>query len=183
MQLAFKNGEIFEWVADDGPSLNGGGNNPGWVVFAPFDWEIDYAKSFVVTNDTGNVNFNVSGFSKGAPNDEEEHVCVFDQADYNKGNGKPFAYCECGESIELEYNGYILDSFSRVPNGNRNTLNITISEIWGDFVFSFTDSIVIPNNTNEVTFYQISDSCTWISVFGNINTSGFQLNYHYIPVE
>lgn len=78
MQITFKNGEVFEWTTDMGPSVNNGGNNPGWVIYAPYDWEIDYvnkgnnnqSNSFLKTVESkGNPNFNISGFSKGKPND------------------------------------------------------------------------------------------------------------------
>jgi len=80
MQITFTNGEVFNWTPDMGFSTNGGGNNPGWVIVAPYDWEIKYVNSgnnnespsFLVTDDTSNVNFNISGFKKGAPNDEVE---------------------------------------------------------------------------------------------------------------
>ena len=75
MQLTFINGEVFEWTPGMGPSVNGGGNNPGWVVVAPYDWQIAYVNSgnnnesgsFLTTTDTRNVNFNVSGFRRGTP--------------------------------------------------------------------------------------------------------------------
>lgn len=75
MQLKFTNGEGFEWKPDNGFSWNGGGNNWGWVIAAPSDWELDYvdkgnnndSECFLRTIDTGNVNFNISGFHQGKP--------------------------------------------------------------------------------------------------------------------
>ncbi|MCL2848469.1 MAG: prealbumin-like fold domain-containing protein, partial [Micrococcales bacterium] len=75
MQVTFTNGEVFEWTADMGPSVNGGGNNMGWVIAAPSGWQIAYvdkgnnnnSDSFLVTREAGNVNFNISGFNKGRP--------------------------------------------------------------------------------------------------------------------
>ncbi|MCL1840012.1 DUF4816 domain-containing protein [Candidatus Saccharibacteria bacterium] len=77
MQLTFTNGAVFNWTPDMGPSVNNGGNNPGWVIVAPYDWSIAYvdkgnnnaSDSFLVTNDKSNVNFNISGFNKGKEND------------------------------------------------------------------------------------------------------------------
>ena len=73
MQITFTNGAVFNWTPIMGPSVNNGGNNPGWVIEAPFGWEIAYVDkgnnnmsgSFVVTKDTKNVQFNISGSSKG----------------------------------------------------------------------------------------------------------------------
>ena len=78
MQLTFTSGYEFEWKKGDGFSTNSGGNNPGWVIVAPYDWKIAYvnsgnnneSESFVVTNETGNVNFNISGFHQGSPDKE-----------------------------------------------------------------------------------------------------------------
>ena len=77
MQLTFTNGEVFEWTPDMGPSVNGGGNNPGWVIYAPYDWAIAYVDkgnknesgSWLITNDTKNINFNISGFTAGKADD------------------------------------------------------------------------------------------------------------------
>jgi hypothetical protein len=60
------------------PSVNGGGNNPGWVIVAPYDWKIAYVNSgnnnqsdsFVATNESGQINFNISGFHKGSADDK-----------------------------------------------------------------------------------------------------------------
>jgi len=77
MQLTFTNGEVFNWSYDDGPSVNGGYNNPGWVVYAPCDWQIAYidkgnnnkSESFLNTSEPGNgISFNISGFHQGTPN-------------------------------------------------------------------------------------------------------------------
>jgi len=77
IQITFTNGKGFYWLPSMGPSVNGGGNNPGWVIYAPYDWEIAYinkgnnneSESFLVTKDGKNVQFNISGYSKGKPND------------------------------------------------------------------------------------------------------------------
>lgn len=73
MQLTFTNGETFVWSVDMGFSTNGGGNNPGWVIVAPADWELAYVnsgknnESGCYLETTGKVNnFNVSGFHKGS---------------------------------------------------------------------------------------------------------------------
>ena len=72
MQLTFTNGEVFNWLPAMGFSRNNGGNNPGWVIVAPPDWELDYIDKgnnqnesgcFVIASDGGQ--FNVSGFHKG----------------------------------------------------------------------------------------------------------------------
>ena len=74
MQLEFTNGEVFEWEPAMGFSRNAGGNNPGWVVVAPYDWELAYVNKgnnnasgcFVVTAEfTNNPQFNISGYHKG----------------------------------------------------------------------------------------------------------------------
>ncbi|MCL2859661.1 MAG: hypothetical protein FWF46_03660 [Oscillospiraceae bacterium] len=73
MQITFTNGEVFKWTSDMGPSTNGGGNNPGWVIVAPAGWQIAYvdkgnnnnSDSFVVTKESGNIQFNISGFHNG----------------------------------------------------------------------------------------------------------------------
>jgi hypothetical protein len=75
MQLDFGDNGIWQWNPSMGFSTNRGGNNPGWVVLAPADWDIVYidrgnnnnSNSFVVTTETGNINFNISGFHKGTP--------------------------------------------------------------------------------------------------------------------
>ena len=74
MQLVFTNDEVFKWDPSMGFSTNKGGNNPGWVVVAPYDWVLDYVSSgnnnvsdcFVVTGEGGNIQFNISGFHKGS---------------------------------------------------------------------------------------------------------------------
>jgi len=75
MQLEFTNGEVFEWEPSLGFSRNAGGNNPGWVIVAPYDWQLAYVNSgnnnasncFVVTAESSNLNFNISGFHLGTP--------------------------------------------------------------------------------------------------------------------
>jgi len=81
MQLTFnKDGDeewsyVFNWTQEDGFSTNQGGNNPGWVIIAPYDWELDYIDKgnsnesgcFLITSEDGNINFNVSGYHKGTP--------------------------------------------------------------------------------------------------------------------
>ena len=74
MQLTFTNGYEFKWNPGMGYSTNGGGNNAGWVILAPAGWEIAYvdkgngneSDSFLKTNNTKNVNFNISGYTKGS---------------------------------------------------------------------------------------------------------------------
>ena len=75
MQLEFTNGVIWTWEPDMGFSVNGGGNNPGWVIVAPYDWELAYVDRgnnnesgcYLETKASGNgLNFNISGFTKGA---------------------------------------------------------------------------------------------------------------------
>ena len=73
MQLDFGDNGLFVWNKGDGFSTNGGDNNPGWVVYAPTDWELVYANkgnnnesdSFVVASNGGQ--FNISGYSRGTP--------------------------------------------------------------------------------------------------------------------
>ena len=71
MKLTFTNGNVFIWDPSMGFSVNGGGNNPGWVIIAPYDWEIAYnnkkeSGSYLLS--TGGVNnFNISGYHKGTP--------------------------------------------------------------------------------------------------------------------
>ena len=76
MQVTFVNGEVFRWVPGiEGMdlSVNGGGNNQGWVLVAPWDWSIAYidqgnnkniSESYVIATNDGQ--FNISGFSKGS---------------------------------------------------------------------------------------------------------------------
>jgi len=77
MQITFKGeglGTTFIWTPEKGDwSTNGGGNNKGWVIYAPFGWDIDYVNkgnnnespSFVVTKDSKNIQFNISGYNAG----------------------------------------------------------------------------------------------------------------------
>lgn len=77
MQITFTNGEVFQWDPAAGFSKNGGGNNYGWVIAAPAGWEIAYvdkgnnnqSESYVKTAETGNIQFNISGFHKGTPDE------------------------------------------------------------------------------------------------------------------
>lgn len=79
MQLDFGENGLWNWTPDMGFSTNNGGNNQGWVVIAPYDWKLYYvdkgnnntSNSFVVTSDS-EVNFNVSGFHRGSPDDPED---------------------------------------------------------------------------------------------------------------
>jgi hypothetical protein len=81
MELEFNKG-TFSWVKADGPSINpsassngnnNNGNNMGWIIVAPYDWKLNYVDKgnnnqsgcFIVTNETGNPQFNISGFSEG----------------------------------------------------------------------------------------------------------------------
>jgi hypothetical protein len=56
-----------------GLSINSGGNNKGWILIAPADWQINYinkgnnneSPSFLVTSEKGNPQFNISGFNQG----------------------------------------------------------------------------------------------------------------------
>ena len=78
MQVSFENGEAFTWVPADGFSVNGGGNNQGWILYAPVDWKISYVDSgnkndsfsYVITKEKGNVNFNISGHNPGTSPDK-----------------------------------------------------------------------------------------------------------------
>ena len=78
MQIAFTNGTVFSWTPADGPSVNGGSNNMGWVIYAPWDWSIAYVNkgnnnnsdSFLVTMEAGNPQFNISGFTQGGAKTE-----------------------------------------------------------------------------------------------------------------
>ena len=58
---------VWLWVLDDGYSTNGGGNNPGWVVVAPLDWELisgkDQTDSFLTVS-SGDPQFNISGYGR-----------------------------------------------------------------------------------------------------------------------
>ncbi|MDR1992740.1 MAG: InlB B-repeat-containing protein [Nitrososphaerota archaeon] len=91
MQITFTNGEVFTWTPDMGFSTNAGGNNPGWIIVAPCDWVIAYidrgnnnvSGSFLVTEETDSVNFNVSGFHKGTPDAVEP---VYFTVTYNPNN-------------------------------------------------------------------------------------------------
>ena len=74
VQITFTNGKVWNWKPCMGFSVNGGGNNFGWVIKAPYDWEIAYidkgnnnvSGSFLLTEEAGNsVQFNISGFQKG----------------------------------------------------------------------------------------------------------------------
>ena len=84
MQITFTNGEVFYWEPDMGFSTNGGGNNPGWIIVAPYDWKIAYVDSgnnnesgsFVVTSESGNLNFNISGKIIGKPDDPRGAVSI-----------------------------------------------------------------------------------------------------------
>jgi hypothetical protein len=73
MTITFTNGEVLNWYPSQGFSTNEGGNNPGWVIAAPFNWVIDYVNqgnnnergSFIVTTDSGNPQFNITGHNIG----------------------------------------------------------------------------------------------------------------------
>ena len=77
MQITFTNGEVFKWTPSMKFSTNNGGNNPGWVIVAPYDYVIDYVNkgnnnespSFLSTDESGNINFNISGFHQGSPDE------------------------------------------------------------------------------------------------------------------
>jgi len=79
MQISFvdKNGgpaaTTFNWTPAMDFSSNGGGNNLGWVIYAPDNFKIAYvdkgnnntSDSFVATAETGNIQFNISGYKAG----------------------------------------------------------------------------------------------------------------------
>ncbi len=76
MQLTFTNGQVFTWTPGMGPSVNGGGNNEGWVVFVPYDWTVSYidrgnnneSGSCLVTGEfSNNPQFNITGYTRGTP--------------------------------------------------------------------------------------------------------------------
>ena len=81
MQITFTNGKVFNWDPIMDYSYNGGKNNPGWVIIAPYDWKIAYVDSgnnnvsgsFLVA--TGKVNnFNISGFTQGKQDDPKLQI-------------------------------------------------------------------------------------------------------------
>ena len=87
MQVTFTNGTVFKWVPDMGPSVNGGGNNPGWVIVAPYDWAIAYVEkgnngnksdSYIKSSKEFKAGgqFNISGYNAGKaappPSDPED---------------------------------------------------------------------------------------------------------------
>ncbi|MCL2135812.1 MAG: hypothetical protein FWH37_09785, partial [Candidatus Bathyarchaeota archaeon] len=91
MQITFTNGHTFKWIPDMGFSTNNAGNNPGWVIVAPCDWEIyigqdnnNESGSYVVTEGSGNPQFNISGFHKGSDPDQP-HNDVMALAKYVEG--------------------------------------------------------------------------------------------------
>jgi hypothetical protein len=72
MQLDFTIGDgtkyVWNWVDAGRPvSINGGGNNYGWVIVAPLGWKLTSGnsvhKSFLTTTNTKNVNFNISNYN------------------------------------------------------------------------------------------------------------------------
>jgi hypothetical protein len=100
MQLTFTNSKVFKWDASMWPSTNNGSNNPGWVIVAPYDWKIAYINSgnnnesgsFLVTNESGNLNFNISGYHKGSGGDDDNGTLIIKNADleeYYKEYHKP----------------------------------------------------------------------------------------------
>ena len=99
MQLTFTNGEVFTWTPSMGFSTNQGGNNPGWVIVAPYDWQIAYVNSgnnnvsgsYVTTNEAGNINFNISGYHKGTPGERfgSLQVAVDAKLTYDKVTYQP----------------------------------------------------------------------------------------------
>ncbi|MCL2335949.1 MAG: hypothetical protein FWC60_00835 [Firmicutes bacterium] len=97
MQVTFANGYVFKWVPGQGFSTNGGGNNPGWVIVAPYDWTIAYidkgnnnaSGSFLVTNESGNgISFNISGFHQGGPDVSNTGIIKLMKL-VQSGNNKP----------------------------------------------------------------------------------------------
>lgn len=73
MKLEFTNGQVFSWIPEDKFSTNAGGKNSGWVIVAPFDWNLNFVQKgnnqnvsecFVITTETG-TQFNIGGFHKG----------------------------------------------------------------------------------------------------------------------
>jgi len=66
IQVSFTNGSAID-SSSLMVSTNAGGKNPGWVIVAPYNWEIDLSNSYLATKEAGNIQFNISGYSKGTP--------------------------------------------------------------------------------------------------------------------
>jgi len=67
MKLAFSNGKVFDWYPGDDFSTFDGEKH-GWVVKTPYTWEIVAGNSFLVTAESGEVIFSISGYHNGSPN-------------------------------------------------------------------------------------------------------------------
>ena len=115
MQLTFTNGNVFEWRPEMDFSTNGGGNNPGWVIAAPYDWELDYidkgnndneSDCYVIATNGGQ--FNVSGYHKGSadpadpgnPGIHDEPSCLLDI--WKTVDGEPIATWSINGDYNLE---------------------------------------------------------------------------------
>ena len=119
LQVTFTNGKVFKWNPALGFSINGGGNNFGWVIKAPADWVIAYvdkgnnnqSSSFLVTNEAGNgIGFNISGIHKGMSmassccdcEDKDDCVCLNCTGDDN-------CQCDCCKEVIVSYDRYLCD--------------------------------------------------------------------------
>ncbi|MDR1992711.1 MAG: hypothetical protein LBQ98_04320 [Nitrososphaerota archaeon] len=79
IQLNFKNGEPLTLnTGNMSYSTTTNDNNPNWIVATPADWELDYidnntdneSNSYVITEEAGDIQFNLSGYYKGTSNSD-----------------------------------------------------------------------------------------------------------------
>jgi hypothetical protein len=131
MQITFTNGQVFSWVPADGFSTNGGGNNPGWVISAPYDWQIAYdpaggvSHSFitVTTTGNGNVQFNISGYSQGKDPNGSLEVSVAANEQYNLFTDQPWDQTTYQPWWQKTYQRYQVPAFAK-------DISSTSSDTW-----------------------------------------------------
>ena len=143
MTLTFINSDgvinTYDWTPGLGFSTNNGGNNPCWIIVAPYDWgTIDCANSTLDTDEPGNLNFNVGGFHAGGPDQTPpapEPVTYQISFYANDGTGK------CQTADMSGFNGLIACPSDPVRGGyeftgwfTQNNLQVTNGMKYSDLV-------------------------------------------------
>jgi len=164
MHVAFTNGREFIWDPTMGFSKNSKGINIGWVIAAPFGWEIDYtttdAGSFVTTNEAGKISFTVSGSRKGSLDTGKGYYYDFWAAISITADGSGGEYgryqrnsSSTSSSVTMPEasNRYILPSAS-----SRNTSQSYYIKVEGDLITQPAQFVVANRNGRAIGRCSIS---------------------------
>ena len=202
MQLTFTNGEVFNWAHADKFSTNGGGNNPGWVIVAPLDWELINGKDqvvsfFIITG--ADPQFNISGYGRF----ENPYVTIEKLWDDGEGNISG----EAPEDVDAVFDIYKYDGVDADGNPICGDLvvdgavpGVKYKVLPGTYVIVERDKdgyekqepqvITVKTNDNKTfTFINVPDTKTpqgglgFVKTVGGVDISAWLLDYTDAEIE